>query len=55
MSSMYANHLIIKAYLRRHYTQFRDSLFPEQDLIDACFAVVTPEKAKGWFRDCGYM
>ncbi|KAF8798408.1 hypothetical protein BYT27DRAFT_7228453 [Phlegmacium glaucopus] len=45
----------VKAHLRRYYYRFANSHFPEQDLIDACFEVVTPEKARGWFRDCGYL
>lgn len=47
--------VVVKAHLRRYYHRFVDSLFPEQDLIDACFMAVTPEKARGWFRDCGYL
>ncbi|PPQ96959.1 hypothetical protein CVT26_005981 [Gymnopilus dilepis] len=45
----------VKAYLRRNYRRFSDSEFPEQELRNACFEAVTPEKAKGWFRDCGYL
>jgi len=45
----------VKAHLRRHYHHFFDSEYPEQDLINACFEAVSPVKAKGWFRDCGYL
>ena len=46
---------LVKAHIRRHYHHFVDSEYPEQDLINACFEAVSPEKAKGWFRDCGYL
>ena len=46
---------LVKAHLRRHYHRFVDSEYPEQDLINACFEAVSPMKAKGWFRDCGYL
>ena len=46
---------LVKAHLRRYYHRFSNSQFPEQDLVDACFEAVTPEKARGWFRDCGYL
>jgi len=45
----------VKSYLRCHYHQFDNGIYPEQDIRDACFAAVTPEKAQGWFRDCGYL
>jgi hypothetical protein len=48
-------HPPVKKYLRRNYWQFQNSLFPERDLADACFAAITAEKAQGWFRDCGYL
>jgi hypothetical protein len=47
--------LLVKAYLRRHWQHFQDSLYPERDLAEACFAAVTADKARGWFRDCGYL
>ena len=46
---------LVKAHLRRHYHRFVNSEYPEQDLVNACFEAVSPEKAKGWFRDCGYL
>jgi len=46
---------VVKAYLRRHWRGFQDSEFPELELLEACMAAVTPEKAEAWFRDCGYM
>ena len=45
----------VKAYLRRNFRRFQDCEFPEQELVDACFTVVNAEKARGWFKDCGYL
>jgi len=45
----------VKAHLRRYYHRFANSRFPEQELVNACFEAVTPEKARGWFQDCGYL
>jgi len=54
-SFLITTNLLVKAHLRRHYHCFVDSECPEQNLINACFEAVSPEKAKGWFRDCGYL
>ncbi|KAF5386197.1 hypothetical protein D9615_002285 [Tricholomella constricta] len=45
----------LKKYLRRHYARFQGSRFPEQDILEVCFTIITPEKSRGWFRDCGYL
>jgi transposase len=45
----------VKAYLRRNFQKFQDCEFPEQELVDACFAAVDAVKARGWFKDCGYL
>jgi len=45
----------LKAFLRRHCSMFQNSCFPEQDLAEACFIAVTAEKARGWYRDSGYI
>jgi transposase len=45
----------VKAYLRRNFQRFQDCEFPEQELVDACFAAVDAAKARGWFKDCGYL
>ncbi|KAH7917677.1 hypothetical protein BV22DRAFT_986220, partial [Leucogyrophana mollusca] len=46
--------LIVKHYLRRHWQRLQDSRFLVLDFMEACFAAVTPAKARGWFTDCGY-
>jgi len=45
----------VKAWLRRHWRRFQDSPFPDIELLEACMAAVTPEKAHGWFKDSGYL
>jgi len=45
----------VKAYLRRNFRQFQDCEFPEQELVNACFAAVDATKARGWFKDCRYL
>lgn len=45
----------VKYWLRRHWPDFQDSLFPEIDLMEACMQAVTAEKAAGWFRHSGYI
>lgn len=47
--------LEVKAYIRRNFRHFQNSQFPERDLAEACFNAITAEKARGWFRDCGYL
>ena len=47
--------LVVKAYLRRHWSWAQDSEFPERNLIEACYLAVDVEKAKGWFRSSGYL
>jgi len=45
----------LKKWLRRHWRQLQHSEYPEQDLREACFMAVTAEKARGWYRDSGYL
>lgn len=46
--------LLVKAHLRLNTTYHQASHTPVADLLDAC-AVVTPEKARAFFRLCGYV
>jgi len=48
-------HILVKKYLQQHWHQFENTEFPELELLEACMAAVTPEKAEAWFKDCGYM
>ncbi|KAF8836975.1 hypothetical protein BDN67DRAFT_872210, partial [Paxillus ammoniavirescens] len=44
----------VKYYSHRHWWRFQESEFPMVDLAEACVSAVTADKAKGWFKDCGY-
>lgn len=46
---------LVKQWLRRHWLEFQDSHFPEQDLREACFRAVTAENTRGWYSHSGYL
>ncbi|KZP19069.1 hypothetical protein FIBSPDRAFT_744529, partial [Athelia psychrophila] len=39
----------VKAWIHRHWWRLANSETPEIDLLEAC-AIVTAEKARGWFN-----
>ncbi|KZV64028.1 hypothetical protein PENSPDRAFT_588984, partial [Peniophora sp. CONT] len=45
----------VKAYLRRHGSRFLRGLHLEFEIFRAFATAVTPEKARAWFRDSGYL
>jgi DDE superfamily endonuclease len=51
----------LKAWIRRHRDFVRAELMgeltcePYEMLWEGVFSSITPEKARGWFQDCGYI
>ncbi|RPD53269.1 hypothetical protein L227DRAFT_513527, partial [Lentinus tigrinus ALCF2SS1-6] len=44
----------VKYHLRRHGDPCDLGGVPEVQLMEACMAAVTAEKAQGWYRHSGY-